>query len=351
VSVTVPRYSSVATAPLTGRVPRGSRRGPHPRANSEAEERQAFLQAGDLHGRALGAIHYLAISHVARDAVVPVAETTRHTLGSRVVLEDLRQGALRTEPLERELQQRRAGFRSEPLAVVVKAQPGLRFDLAQHGELVRAKGNHADRLLVVEEAEFERPGIRRPLLTTAPMLLHHIHSGLLRCSLGPRRQVRTLPRVVHAGSCHTGEGRELIVVRITQDEAGCCEPQVEQGPRVCEHTESSHDLFVNRTCNTASMTDTARQSGADSLPTALESTNRHNPYLIVLLAAFGLTWLLAFMLWLALAQVTDYTTYNLNDAAALTTWIDYLVVSGVVAAVGATVIAGISRELRSTRRN
>jgi hypothetical protein len=96
------------------------------------------------------------------------------------------------------------------------------------------------------------------------------------------------------------------------------------------------------------MAATAENSVANGNSTAVEPKN---PYLVGLLAATGLSWLLAFMLWLALAQVTDYTTYNIDDAAALVTWIDILILGGVVAAVGATVIAGIRRELRLAHRS
>ena len=95
------------------------------------------------------------------------------------------------------------------------------------------------------------------------------------------------------------------------------------------------------------MTETASASSVTAPSVTTESSRRPNPSIVVLTAVAGFAWLLAFMLWIALSQVTDYTTYDLDNAAALQTWIQILIVSGVAAAVGATVIVGVRHELRS----
>jgi hypothetical protein len=69
------------------------------------------------------------------------------------------------------------------------------------------------------------------------------------------------------------------------------------------------------------------------------------PYAIALITTAGLAWLIAFMLWNVLGQVTDYSTYDLDTAAALTTWTFILVVSGVAALVGAAVITRTTRHI------
>jgi predicted membrane protein len=96
------------------------------------------------------------------------------------------------------------------------------------------------------------------------------------------------------------------------------------------------------------MTETANAVSVTAPSVTAESSRRPNPSIVVLTAITGFVWLLAFMLWIALAQVTDYTTYDLDNAAALETWIQILIVSGVVAAVGATAIFGVRHELRSS---
>jgi multisubunit Na+/H+ antiporter MnhC subunit len=100
-------------------------------------------------------------------------------------------------------------------------------------------------------------------------------------------------------------------------------------------------------CLTPCMTETASASSVTAPSATAESSRRPNPSIVVLTTVTGFVWLLAFMLWIALAQVTDYTTYDLDNAAALETWIQILIVSGVVAAVGATAIVGVRHELRS----
>jgi uncharacterized membrane protein len=94
------------------------------------------------------------------------------------------------------------------------------------------------------------------------------------------------------------------------------------------------------------MTETASASSVTAPTVTAESSRRPNPSIVVLTAVTGFVWLLAFMLWIALVHVTDYTTYDLDNAAALQTWINILIVSGVVAAVGATAIVGLRHELR-----
>jgi predicted membrane protein len=98
------------------------------------------------------------------------------------------------------------------------------------------------------------------------------------------------------------------------------------------------------------MTETASATSVTAPSATAESSRRPNPSFIVLTTVAGFSWLLAFMLWNALAQVTDYTTYDLDNAAALETWIQILIISGVIAAVGAGVIVGVRHELRSNTR-
>lgn len=74
---------------------------------------------------------------------------------------------------------------------------------------------------------------------------------------------------------------------------------------------------------------------------------RRNPYMVTLVIVGAFAWVVAFMLWNVLVQVTDYTTYDSETASALATWINILLRSGVAALVGAVVIAGIARELRN----
>ena len=98
------------------------------------------------------------------------------------------------------------------------------------------------------------------------------------------------------------------------------------------------------------MVGTASATSVTAPSVTAESRRRPNPSFVMLTAVAGFAWMLAFMLWNALAQVTDYTTYDLDIAAALETWIQILIISGVVAAIGATVIVGVHHELRSNTR-
>jgi hypothetical protein len=71
---------------------------------------------------------------------------------------------------------------------------------------------------------------------------------------------------------------------------------------------------------------------------------------VALLATGGFAWLVAFMLWIVLAEVTDFVTYDRGTAAALAAWIMLLLLAGVVALVGSAIIAGVGYELRRASR-
>lgn len=86
-----------------------------------------------------------------------------------------------------------------------------------------------------------------------------------------------------------------------------------------------------------------------TVPAAKPGSNRHNPYVVTLLAAGGFAWLIALMLWIVHAQVTDYVTYDRDTAAALTGWMMLLFLAGIVAFVGSGLIAGVGYELRRLR--
>ena len=77
---------------------------------------------------------------------------------------------------------------------------------------------------------------------------------------------------------------------------------------------------------------------------------RGNPYAIGLTAVGGFAWVLAYMLWIVLAQVTDYATYDLDTASALTAWCYVLVGGGAAAIVAAVAILGVRHELRHSSR-
>lgn len=74
----------------------------------------------------------------------------------------------------------------------------------------------------------------------------------------------------------------------------------------------------------------------------------HNPYSIALLTAGGLAWLVALMLWIVLAQITDYATYDRDTATALANWITVLLLTGAMTFIGSAVIGGIGHDLRRT---
>lgn len=86
------------------------------------------------------------------------------------------------------------------------------------------------------------------------------------------------------------------------------------------------------------------------MPAATRGTNRHNPYIVGLLAAGGFAWLIAMILWIVHAQVTDYVTYDRDTAAALTAWTMLLLLAGTIAFVGSALIAGVGYELRRPQR-
>lgn len=71
-----------------------------------------------------------------------------------------------------------------------------------------------------------------------------------------------------------------------------------------------------------------------------------NPYVAVLLTAAGLAWVLAYMLWVVLAAITDFEVYDRDAASALIGWIDILIIGGVVALVGGLAVLGVRREVR-----
>ena len=76
---------------------------------------------------------------------------------------------------------------------------------------------------------------------------------------------------------------------------------------------------------------------------------RRNPYIVGLAAFGGLAWMLALMLWIVLAEVTDYEAYDLPTASALTAWVSLLLLTGVAAVIASLAIAGVRYELRRIR--
>ena len=73
---------------------------------------------------------------------------------------------------------------------------------------------------------------------------------------------------------------------------------------------------------------------------------RNNPYQVALLAVGGFTFVLAFMLWVVIAQMTDYLTYDVVAVAEVTAWMYVLIGTGIAAMLGAVVIAGVSWAIR-----
>ena len=102
-------------------------------------------------------------------------------------------------------------------------------------------------------------------------------------------------------------------------------------------------------CDTARVI--ARSPGPEQTvpPEAARATP--NPYAVTLAAVGVFAWLLALMLWQVLAQVTDYETYDVEAATALTEWIDLLIVAGVVGVAGSLVIAGVRHEILRADRH
>ena len=76
-----------------------------------------------------------------------------------------------------------------------------------------------------------------------------------------------------------------------------------------------------------------------------------NPDAVTLAAVGAFALLLALMLWQVLAQVTDYETYDVAAATALTDWINLLIVAGVVGISGSLVIAGVRHEILRVDRH
>lgn len=71
-----------------------------------------------------------------------------------------------------------------------------------------------------------------------------------------------------------------------------------------------------------------------------------NPFLISLLAAAGFAFVLAFMLWVVIVQVTDDLSYDRVEVTVLWGWTIALSIAGAAAIVGAVAIAGVGWELR-----
>ena len=84
------------------------------------------------------------------------------------------------------------------------------------------------------------------------------------------------------------------------------------------------------------------------VPAPSQGRAPHNPYSIALLTVGGLAWLVALMLWIVLAQITDYVAYDRDTATVLANGITVLILAGAMTFVGSAVIAGIRHELRRT---
>jgi hypothetical protein len=104
-----------------------------------------------------------------------------------------------------------------------------------------------------------------------------------------------------------------------------------------------------RRCNTSRMAEST-VAAKEAAVLAGATNARRSPYMVTLLVVGVFAWVVAFILWNVLVQVTDYTTYDSETASALATWINILLFSGVAAIVGAVAIAGIARELRAHLR-
>lgn len=85
-------------------------------------------------------------------------------------------------------------------------------------------------------------------------------------------------------------------------------------------------------------------------PASTAARVQRNPYVVALHASGGFAWLVAVMLWIVLAEVTDYVAYDRGTAAALAAWMMQLLLAGTVAFVGASVIAGVRYELHRAHR-
>ena len=74
-----------------------------------------------------------------------------------------------------------------------------------------------------------------------------------------------------------------------------------------------------------------------------------NPFQIALLAGGGIAFVLAFMVWVVIGQVTDYLDFDVLFVAVLWGWTIALAIVGAVALAGAVAIAGVCWELRQAR--
>ena len=74
-----------------------------------------------------------------------------------------------------------------------------------------------------------------------------------------------------------------------------------------------------------------------------------NPFQIALLAGGGIAFVLAFMVWVVIGQVTDYLDFDVLFVAVLWGWTIALAIVGAVVLGGAIAIAGVRWELRQAR--
>jgi hypothetical protein len=78
------------------------------------------------------------------------------------------------------VQERGPGFGAQTFTVMFEAEPGFSFHVAQDWEVTPTESNHADRSLLVKNSQFQCPGIRASIASTAPMLLHDVHDSFGR---------------------------------------------------------------------------------------------------------------------------------------------------------------------------
>lgn len=107
-------------------------------------------------------------------------------------------------------------------------------------------------------------------------------------------------------------------------------------------------LPAMHSCDTAPVTSGSTTPDRVIVPAPTPARAPHNPHIIALLTAGGLAWLVALMLWIVLAQITDFDTYDRDTATSLANWITVLLLTGAMTFIGAAVIAGIGHELRRT---
>lgn len=93
------------------------------------------------------------------------------------------------------------------------------------------------------------------------------------------------------------------------------------------------------------MIDTHEATRIDGVPVSRRST-RANPFAIGLTAGGVLAGVMAYPLLVAHAEITDYETYDVAAASALSNGFWLLALGSFVALVGAAVIAGVRHELR-----